>query len=234
MTAVINLNLTSVSELLYRWVARQIKAESLIWLDEKTKQISNGANVRVFFTAFSAVPRYTGKSDLELTQDDLKAASAIVTGWVPAKWSVDQAARTLLLLSLPDDDAEKYLHTLEQVFTTADVGELIALYQALPLLPYPEKLRHRAAEGVRSNMTAVFNAVALTNPYPAQYFDNLAWNQMVLKAFFVNSPVSLIQGLNQRANPELARMLIDYANERQAAGRSVSPEIWQLVDLVNG
>lgn len=233
MTAVINLNLTSVSELLYRWVARQIKAESLVWLDEKRKQINSGANVRVFFTAFSAVPRYTGKNDLELTQDDLKAASAIVTGWVPAKWSVDQAARTLLLLSLPDDDAEKYLHTLEQVFTTADVGELIALYQALPLLPYPEKLRHRAAEGVRSNMTAVFNAVALTNPYPAQYFDNLAWNQMVLKAFFVNSPVSLIQGLNQRANPELARMLIDYANERQAAGRSVSPEIWQLVNLVN-
>lgn len=234
MTAVINLNLTSVSELLYRWVARQIKAESIVWLDEKRKQISNGANVRVFFTAFSAVPRYTGKSDLELTQDDLKAASAIVTGWVPAKWSVDQAARTLLLLSLPDDDAEKYLHTLEQVFTTADVGELIALYQALPLLRYPEKLRHRAAEGVRSNMTAVFNAVALTNPYPAQYFDNLAWNQMVLKAFFVGSPVSLIQGLNQRTNPELARMLIDYANERQAAGRSVSPEIWQLVDLVKG
>ncbi|NEU74538.1 EboA family metabolite traffic protein [Hassallia byssoidea VB512170] len=234
MTAVINLNLTSVSELLYRWVARQIKAESLVWLDEKRKQISNGANVRVFFTAFSAVPRYTGKSDLELTQDDLKAASAIVTGWVPAKWSVDQAARTLLLLSLPDDDAEKYLHTLEQVFTTADVGELIALYQALPLLPYPEKLRHRAAEGVRSNMTAVFNAVALTNPYPAQYFDNLAWNQMVLKAFFVGSPVSLIHGLNQRANPELARMLVDYANERQAAGRSVSPEIWQLVNLVKG
>ncbi|GAX45015.1 hypothetical protein NIES4075_60340 [Tolypothrix sp. NIES-4075] len=234
MAAVINLNLTSVSELLYRWVARQIKAESIVWLDEKRKQISNAANVRVFFTAFSAVPRYTGKSDLELTQDDLKAASAIVTGWVPAKWSVDQAARTLLLLSLPDDDAEKYLHTLEQVFTTADVGELIALYQALPLLRYPEKLRHRAAEGVRSNMTAVFNAVALTNPYPAQYFDNLAWNQMVLKAFFVGSPVSLIQGLNQRANPELARMLVDYANERQAAGRSVSPEIWQLVDLVKG
>jgi hypothetical protein len=234
MTAVINLKLTSVSELLYRWVARQIKAESLVWLDEKRKQISNGANVRVFFTAFSAVPRYTGKNDLELTEDDLKAASAIVTGWVPANWSVDQAARTLLLLSLPDDDADKYLHTLEQVFTTADVGELIALYQALPLLPYPEKLCHRAAEGVRSNMTAVFNAVALTNPYPAQYFDNMAWNQMVLKAFFVGSPVSSIQGLNQRATPELARMLVDYANERQAAGRSVCPEIWQLVDLVKG
>lgn len=233
MPAVINLNLTSVSKLLYCWVAQQIKAESLVWLDEKRKQISNGANVRVFFTAFSAVPRYTGKNDLELTQDDLKAASTAVAGWVPAHWSVDQAARTLLLLSLPQDNATEYLHTLEQVFTTADVGELIALYQALPLLPYPEKLRHRAAEGVRSNMTAVFNAVALNNPYPAQYFDNLAWNQMVLKAFFVGSSVNLIQGLNQRVNPELAKMLIDYANERQAAERSVAPEILQLVDLVN-
>ncbi len=234
MSAVINLNLTRVTDLLHRWVSQHVNTQSLTWLDEKRKQISNGANVRVLFTTFSAVPRYTGKNDLELTQDDLKAASTIVRGWVPSHWSIDQAARTLLLLSLPHDNAEKYLHTLEQVFTTADVGELVALYQALPLLPYPEQLRHRAAEGVRSNMTAVFNAVALTNPYPAQYFDNLAWNQMVLKAFFVGSPVSLIQGLNQRANPELARMLIDYANERQAAGRSVAPEIWQLVDLVNG
>ena len=79
-------------------------------------------------------------------------------------------------------------------------------------------------------MTAVFNAVALNNPYPSEYFDNQAWNQMVLKALFVGSPLSQIHGLEQRANPQLAQMLDDYANERQAAKRSVAPSLWQLLE----
>jgi hypothetical protein len=229
MSAVIHLNLTSINDLLHHWISQQVTQECLIWLDEKQKQIAEGANTRVFFTTFSAVPRYTGKNQLNLTSKDLKAASAIQTGWFPSNWSVDQAARTLLVLTLPQDDVDKYLYTLEQVFTTADVGELVTLYQALPLLPYPERLQKRAAEGVRSNMSAVFNAIALQNPYPAQYFDTLAWNQMILKALFVGSPLHLIQGLDSRANPELGRMLIDYAHERHSANRSVPAEIWRLV-----
>lgn len=229
MSPVIEINRTSIKDLLNRWLAQHIANESLTWLDEKKKQIAEGATARVFFTAFSAVPRYTGKKDLELTLEDLQAAQAIRPGWFPSYWSVDQAARTLLVLALPQDNAEKYLQTLEQLFTTADVGELVALYQALALLPYPERLRTRAAEGVRSNMKAVFNAVALRNPYPAEYLDNLAWNQMILKALFVGSPLYLIQDLDRRANPELAAMLIDYAHERWAASRLVSPELWRLV-----
>ena len=134
-----------------------------------------------------------------------------------------------MVLSLASDDIDKYLQTLDQVFAAADVRELVALYQALPLLPYPEKLGDRAAEGIRSNMSAVFNAVALNNPYPAEYLDNLAWNQMVLKALFIGSPLYLVQGLDERANPELARMLVDYAHERWAAERDVSPELWRCV-----
>ncbi|NMG10075.1 EboA family metabolite traffic protein [Brasilonema sp. UFV-L1] len=219
----------SASGLLHHWLTQRIFSESLSWLDDKIKQVKTGVNRPVFFSAFSAVPRYTGKNDLQLTKTDLEAASAVRTGWFPSYWSVDQAARTLLLLALPQNNQEKYLQTLERVFTAADVGELIALYQALPLLPYPEKFRTRAAEGVRSNMTAVFNAVALRNPYPAEYLSDLAWNQIILKALFVSSPLHLIQGLEERANPELAKMLVDYAHERWAAKRTVSPELWRVV-----
>ncbi|ARV62697.1 hypothetical protein BZZ01_32295 [Nostocales cyanobacterium HT-58-2] len=219
----------STADLLHSWLQQRVAQEQLTWLDQKREQIQTTANTRVFFSAFSAVPRYTGKNDLNLTPQELKAADKLQTGWFPKHWSVDQAARTLLVLSLPQDDTENYLKTLAQVFNAADVGELISLYRALPLLPYPEKHRARASEGVRSNMTAVFNAVALQNPYPAEYLDDLAWNQMVLKALFVGSPLHLIQGLHQRANPELAQMLVDYAHERWVAKRTVSPELWRLV-----
>ncbi|ACK70706.1 conserved hypothetical protein [Gloeothece citriformis PCC 7424] len=224
-----NENLTNIKQLLTFWLSRQVEEKALIWIEEKQKEISQGAMNRGFFLAFSSVPRYTGKRDLKLTLDDWQAVETLRSGWCPHNWSVDQTARILLLLSVPHSNIQKYLQTLEQLFMAADVSELVALYQALPLLPYPEKHRFRAAEGVRSNMTAVFNAVALCNPYPAEHLDDIAWNQMVLKALFVGSPLHLIQGLDKRANPQLSLMLIDYARERWAANRSVSPEIWSAI-----
>lgn len=230
MSSTTNIDLISTSDLLSRWLLQHITPEGFAWLDQKSKQIADGAALRVFFTAFSAVPRYVGKQDLELSSSELQTAQAQRQGWNPQYWSVDQAARTLLLLALPQNNAQEYVKTLEQVFITADMGELVALYQALPLLPYPQQFRARAAEGLRSNIVAVFNAIALRNPYPQEYFDDLAWNQMVLKALFVGSPVHQIQGLGDRANPQLGQMLTDYAKERLAANRSVSPELWQLVE----
>ncbi|BCL36482.1 EboA family metabolite traffic protein [Nostoc sp. MS1] len=230
MSAFTDLKLNNISQLLLHWIIQQASPEGVAWLEEKREQINNDDKARVFFTAFSAVPRYIGKVQLQLTAQDLKTASELRPGWFPTHWSIDQAARTLLILTSPKYHPEKYVYTLEQVFKSADVGELVTLYQALPLLPYPERWQKRAAEGIRSNMTAVFNAVALRNPYPAEHLDTLAWNQMVVKALFVGSPLHLIQGLDSRANPELARMLTDYANERYSAKRSVSGEIWPLVE----
>jgi hypothetical protein len=220
---------TGVINLLHDWLAQRVDKEALDWLDDKQEQISSGDNVKVFFTTFSKVPRYTGKRNLDLTAQDLQAACKLRKNWFPSHWNVEQVARTLLVLALPSDDSQKYLQILEQLFIAADVGELVALYQALPLSPYPEKLKKRAAEGVRSNMTAVFNAIALQNPYPSEYFDNLPWNQMVLKALFVGSSLNLIHGLDDRMNPELKRMLSDYADERMAASRSVPSELWRMV-----
>jgi hypothetical protein len=104
-----------------------------------------------------------------------------------------------------------------------------ALYQSLPIMPYPKELTQRAAEGVRSNITSVFDAVAHHNPYPADYMDDDAFNQIVLKALFVGSPLYKIQGLDRRANRKLAKMLIEYAHERWSAGRVISPELWRPV-----
>ena len=118
---------------------------------------------------------------------------------------------------------------VEQIFSTADVRESAALYRMLPLYPFPEHFRARAAEGIRSNMTSVFQAVTHRNPYPSEYFDEGAWNQMVLKALFTDSVLYKVIGLDTRVNPALARMLVDYAHERWAAGRSVSPELWRPV-----
>ncbi len=224
-----NTRVNKVINLLLKWLETRISNKGLGWLNQKTAEISNGALDKILFTSYSAVPRYLGKEKLDLSSEELEAATALVTGWNPINWTLDQVGRTTLLLSFSSTDVAKYVATLDKIMAVADVGEAIAFYQSLPLLPHPEKFQLRAAEGIRTNMTSVFNAVAHYNPYPAIYLDDLAWNQMVLKALFVASPLHLIYGLESRNNQQLSQMLIDYAQERLAANRTVSPELWELV-----
>ena len=82
---------------------------------------------------------------------------------------------------------DSFVRRLEQLCATADVDELVASYRGLPLYPDGRATALRAAEGVRTNMKVVFEAVAHRNPYPAEQLPEDAWNQMVLKALFVGS-----------------------------------------------
>ena len=52
---------------------------------------------------------------------------------------------------------------------------------------------------------------------------------LVLKSCFVGSSLHRIMGLDERANATLAAILVDYAHERWAAGRVVTPELWRPV-----
>ena len=222
-------DLPRVREQLLTWIARQASEEAMQWLRTRHAEIEGGALASKCFMAFSGAPRRITKETLALGKADLQEADALRPGWNPSAWSVDEAARALLILSFPAVDENAYVGMVEQVFSTADVRESAALYRMLPLYPFPERFQARAAEGIRSNMTSVFQAVAYHNPYPSEYFDEGAWNQMVLKALFTDSPLYKVSGLDARVNPSLARMLVDYAHERWAAGRTVSPELWRPV-----
>ncbi|MEM7387905.1 MAG: EboA domain-containing protein, partial [Verrucomicrobiota bacterium] len=92
---------------------------------------------------------------------------------------------------------------------------------------FPESLVPYGQEGIRSNIQSVIDAVSLDNPFPAAHFPEMAWNQLVLKALFNGRPIYRIQGLEERANPALAKALSNYAHERWAASRWVSPELWR-------
>lgn len=200
------------------------------WVTQKMNQLaSDSAKDKDLFLAFTAAPRFVGKEKLQLADAELEQANQIRKGFNPSRWTADQAARALLLLSLPAQDADAYVKKVETLFGTADMGELVALYGSLPLLPYAKRFTKRAAEGVRTNMGDVYEAVALENPYPADYMEEESWNQVVLKTLFVGKPLHRIYGIDERSNEELAHMLTDYAHERWAAGRPVSPELWRSV-----
>jgi hypothetical protein len=214
--------------LLQIWLHRQLPDTGSAWLDEQLGKLAGEVGDRDLYIVLGLVPRRLGKADLELNDADLEAADQARPGWDPRGWSVDQATRIVILLHA-GGTGERFAARFVQLCRTADVAEAIALYRGLPLYPAPELLEAHAAEGTRTNMRAVFEAVAHRNPYPREQFAENRWNHMVLKALFVGSTLHPIQGLDERANPTLARMLCDYAHERWAAGRPVSPELWRCV-----
>lgn len=219
--------MTTPSQLLHQWLKARLPADAAAWLDAAAKSLRAGSD-RDFYIAISLVSRKIGKSDLALSPAELAQAAASRPGWDPADWSLDQAARVYLLLA-PESDGPAFSRRLDQLCITADIGELVAFYSGLPL--YPDQPRHalRAAEGVRTNMKAVFQAVAHRNPYPSEQLPEDPWNQMVLKALFIGISLDPIVGLDRRSNPKLAGILCDYAHERWSAGRPISPELWRCV-----
>ena len=229
MTTPTSVDQQAVCALLRKWIDPLLDNTSLEWIDEKAQAIRQGGEEWVFFTSFSATPRYTGKAELNLTEEDQKQGADLRPGWIASHWSVDQAVRSIMALSVPAENEAAYFTIMNKVFNAADIGESVALYQCLPLFPHPEGYIDRAQEGLRSNMTSVFQAVAQRNPFPMEYFGENAWNQMVLKSCFVGSSLHDIIGLDSRTNANLAHMLVDYAHERWAASREVTPELWRPV-----
>ncbi len=216
------------SELIHGWLNRQLPEPAEQWLGAQLAKLAEEPTERGLQIALGMTPRRLGKDDLALSQDDLAAAEAARPGWDPRGWSVDEAARILILVAA-GGRGPTFAKRFTDLCQTADAGEAIALYRGLPLYPDAELLEDQAAEGVRSNMRGTFEAVAHRNPYPRERFDENRWNQMVVKALFIGSTMQPIQGLDERANPTLAKILCDYAHERWAAGRPIAPELWRCV-----
>jgi hypothetical protein len=209
--------------LLKDWIFAQAPDQK-DWITTSLATIADNAPERDFYIFMGLAPRKLGKADLVLTEADLKAADAAHPGWNPAGWSIDGAARVLALLTATGN--RSFAERFKDLRRTSDVSEMIALYRGLPLYPDPETLDFEVGEGLRSNIRAVFEAIAHNNPYPRDHFDEHRWNHMILKALFVGSTLSPILGLETRANPELARILVYYAQERWAAGRPVADNLW--------
>jgi hypothetical protein len=215
-----------IKQLIESWLAMRLDPAAAAWVRDRQGVIRLGDR-KCLYLAFGMAPRKVGK--LGLTDEELLAANKTRPGWNPHGWSVDQLTRSLFLLSLPTMEAAEFVAVLDQLFGAGEVGELVAMYQTLPLLPNPSAHVLRAAEGIRTNIKAVFCAVAHQNPYPAEQFTDDQWNQMVLKCQFIGVPMSPIVGLDQRANPHLSAMVVDFVHERWAAKRPVAPDMWRCV-----
>ncbi|WP_437725737.1 EboA domain-containing protein [Sorangium sp. So ce861] len=183
-----------------------------------------------FLSTFTAAARALGKAPLALQADERDAVEAALGSRAAVEaWRLDELGRVTLLAlvsrRLPETEVESLLWTCYQ---QGDSRERQALLRALPFVTGAERALPLAVEACRTNELPVFEAIACENHYPAAYFPDLNFNQMVLKAMFMGVALARIVGLERRRTSELARMAEDFASERRAAGRSVPADIGLL------
>ncbi len=215
--------------LLKQFLTRNLTATSNEWLEKQYKRYKDTHKQAFFNLTFTAIPRFINKVEITISPGEQQALREMRTALDLSGWHSDRLARSWWLLQLPAEDEAVYVERVIALFRAAEMNEQVALYGSLPLLAYPEAFVKQASEGVRTNMKNVFDAIVLNNPYPSEYMEEAAWNQLVLKSFFMDRPVNQIIGLDKRTNRGLAHILSDYAHERWAAGRPVNPILWRPV-----
>ena len=211
---------------LHRILRHHLSAEASEWLEGKLDTLTRDFKPRSFYLTFGACARFLGATPLRFSEADYSSLHAIYPNFAATEWTADELGRILLMTALP---RERNAEVLDKLFGTADYRELMALYRGLYFLPNAADFTGRAREGLRTNMTGVFDAIALENPYPARYLSEDAWNHMVLKAMFMQRPIYRVFRIEDRKNSKLADIFLDYAEERWSAHRPVSPELWRFV-----
>ncbi|WP_051907816.1 EboA domain-containing protein [Flavimarina sp. Hel_I_48] len=206
------------------YTQHSLEKESQGWLEEKIDQIITEESVRAFFLTYtllaekvSAAPvSITGETEMELYLKNQKVNAL-------------EIARIYFLNKILSAKQEVFVPQVSKIIQIADTSELETFLKYLILLPNPESFKMVAVDALRTNIASVFDALALHNPYPAKYFEDKQWNQMFLKAAFMQRPLEKIVSVDERANADLTRIISDYAHERWAAGRDIDPYFWRPV-----
>lgn len=203
----------------------RIPAEAATFLDGALRNAAalavTAPSRATFLRDFAAAPRRLGKEPVQ--PGDAESAALSSAGLsLPPGLTVDELGRMAMLSALPE--VEQVL-VVEECYRQGELRERRAILRALPLLPGPERFVALAVDACRTHVEPVFEAIGCDNPYPASFFPDAAFHQMVLKALFVGVPLERVRGLAGRTTPELVRMVRGYESERRAAGRAALPDI---------
>jgi hypothetical protein len=178
-----------------------------------------------FRAVYASVPRRLA-AKAEASVDAPRALS----GLSRPHWNLTDYVRASLVASafdaVPVERQPAFYLTL---FEAGEIGEQVSLLRTLPLLPEPARFLETGLQACRTNARSVFEAMVCENPFVAEHFPPLNFNQAVLKAIFMEVSARRIEGLDARITPELQRMAADFKSERRAAGRVVPVDTDYLI-----
>lgn len=192
------------------------------WLADATGAAATGT-IEDLLQRYTEASRRLGLTPLDAAHTDAAAPLA--------RWTREDAGRLALVLARHEHAAspDAFIEAATACYEQGDAREQQSWLRGLGYAPAPERFLSHAIDACRTNILPLFEAIACENPYPARYFPERNFNQMVLKALFNNVALARIVGLSTRANAELSRMATDYAAERRAASRPVPADIGMAI-----
>jgi hypothetical protein len=143
----------------------------------------------------------------------------------PRGWPDADAARAMLLVRLPLSGAVLAAE-VAALYRYGDRAERRAVLRTLPWLDVADGCVDLVRDALRTHDCGL--VAAALGPY-ARHLDDAAWRQGVLTCVFMAIPLSVVDGLEDRAGGELATMLADLRAERLAAGRSMPADAAALL-----
>jgi hypothetical protein len=209
-------------ESLWNALASHLSVDGSAWLNESIDAIA--ADPTAIRVRFPAAGRRCGRGPL--TTNGTAPGEEPPTGW-----TVDDAVRALLIISMPLT-GQPLWDEVEALYRYGDAGERRAVLRALPLLDIADRGLPIVRDAIRTSDNRLI--AAALGPYAAEHLELAMWRQAVLKCVFNGISLAAVAGLVERADQELARMLADFAHERVAAGRDVSPDVWPVIDRFPG
>lgn len=192
---------------------RRLTDHAARWLDESCAAVT--ADPSALATRFPAAGRRCGRGPLDCAAPG------------PAGWTVDDAARALLLTALPLSGAQLADH-VAQAYRLGDAAEKRGVLRALAMVDVGDAAVPLVRDALRSNDTRLI--AAAVGPYAAEHLDEAGWRHAVLKCVFLGVPLATVADLTRRADAELDRMLTAFARERVAAGRAVPDDVHLVLD----
>jgi predicted metal-dependent TIM-barrel fold hydrolase len=136
--------------------------------------------------------------------------------------------RVFMLVSLDERDSSAQTW-ITRAYREGDSREKKAVLAALPHLSQGEAYLSLALDAGRTNESDLFATLALRNAYPSSHYSDHEFNQLVMKAAFGDMDLSQIVDLERRHNSELARMGMEYIDERLSAQRSFPESLWLAI-----
>ncbi|MGR3857222.1 EboA domain-containing protein [Chryseobacterium indologenes] len=211
------------SELIYSLIQTRLSKNQMDWM----KTVMLFENETLFFQNFRRISQVIPSVSPEWSPSEKINLEQLYPGLTSGRWNLQQFCQCLLMVCVPEDQNIAIVKKLTQ---SADISELISIYKGIFFLENAYEFVPLVEEGIRTNITSVFDAVALLNPFAARYLPQQSWNQLVFKALLKGRPLYQIINLDLRKNEQLAFITTGYIHERWSERKTVSPEIWRLME----
>lgn len=224
-----------MKQLLYDLLQAGLPPEGWAWFEKALAATEEPVQANTLLGFYSGASRRAGKQALAMTEEQRArlarlAENADADAHALDHWAGDDAARAALLLTLAGRlDPQPFAELALLCYDKGDSREQESWLRGLALLPEPERFLETAVDACRTNIIPLFEAIACENPYPARFFPELNFNQLVMKIFFNSLSASRVEGLAGRLNPRLSKTCDDFVSEREAAGRQVPVDIWLVL-----